>query len=178
MVQDLGGNKAKAWGKASLALVPLFVFPHLVVYAKTKTPSSTNAGLAAQPPFNANPAAGVAEMILGLCVVLLLAYLSIRFLGRKSHVRQQGSINIVAARQVAPNKSVQVIEIQGKHYLIGVGDQVTLLADVSESFLDSQRTSPTSGNSPSIPFAESLSRALESARQRYASRPRKGDDKR
>lgn len=178
MMNDQWGNKAKRSMSALFVAAPLFVFPHLMVFAKSKTSLSAQVGSTAQPPFNPNPAAGVTEMILGLCVVLLLAYLSIRFLGRKSQIRQQGSINIVAARQVAPNKSVQVIEIQGKHYLIGVGDQVTLLADVSEDFLNSLNPSAMSGKPSSTLFTDALSRALESARQRYASRPRKGEDKR
>lgn len=83
------------------------------------------------PPFS-NPQSSVLGLILSLGVVLVLIVLSIRFLASRTHVQQRGSIHVVAARQLAPNRSVQVIEVGGRQLLIGVGEQITLLADLSE----------------------------------------------
>lgn len=117
-------------------------------------------------PFNSNPLPGLIEMILGLGIVLVLAYLSIRFLGRKSTVRQRGSIELLAARQISPNKSVQVIGVEGRRYLIGVGDQVTLLADLTADGEDIGQTD-AEADQGGASFGLSLAQALASARARF-----------
>ncbi|MCL6515626.1 flagellar biosynthetic protein FliO [Alicyclobacillus sp.] len=81
-----------------------------------------------------NPVWTALQLLVSLAVVLGLAVVSIRYLSRRTRSSKTGQIQVLAARQVAPNRSVQVIEVHGRRYLIGVGDQVSLLADVTESF--------------------------------------------
>ncbi|GLG00573.1 hypothetical protein Alches_06120 [Alicyclobacillus hesperidum subsp. aegles] len=74
------------------------------------------------------------KLIVAFIVVLLLLVLLFRFLGRRVGVVQRGSIDVLAARQLAPNRSVQVVEVGQKRYLLGVGENVQLLADVTDSY--------------------------------------------
>ncbi|GMA59018.1 hypothetical protein GCM10025858_35210 [Alicyclobacillus sacchari] len=74
------------------------------------------------------------KLIIAFIVVLLLLVLLFRFLGRRVGVVQRGSIQVIAARQLAPNRSVQVVEVGKKLYLLGVGENVQLLADVTDSY--------------------------------------------
>ena len=86
---------------------------------------------------SAVPASGAGayvKLIVAFIVVLLLLVLLFRFLGRRVGVVQRGSIDVLAARQLAPNRSVQVVEVGQKRYLLGVGENVQLLADVTDSY--------------------------------------------
>jgi flagellar protein FliO/FliZ len=81
-----------------------------------------------------NPWAMWLRLFLALAVIIAIAVFTIRWLGQKTGVRQVGGIEVLAARQLAPGRFVEVIDVQGKRYLIGVGEQVTLLADVTDDF--------------------------------------------
>ncbi|MCL6631989.1 MAG: flagellar biosynthetic protein FliO [Alicyclobacillus herbarius] len=94
-----------------------------VVWAK-----SESASLAA------NPWLMWIRMFLALGVILALVMLSLRWLGQKGGVPAKGAIEVLAARQIAPGRFVQVIQVESKRYLIGVGEQVSLLADVTEDY--------------------------------------------
>lgn len=74
------------------------------------------------------------QLVVALAVILLLIALLFRVLGRRAGIAARGHIEVVAARQVAPNKSVQVVRVGGKLYLIGVGEDVRLLADVTDEY--------------------------------------------
>lgn len=74
------------------------------------------------------------NLVIALVVVILMIGLLVRFLARRANVQQRGAIQVIAARQLAPNRSVQVVEIGGKRYLLGVGEDVQLLAEVTDSY--------------------------------------------
>ncbi|MCL6548371.1 MAG: flagellar biosynthetic protein FliO [Alicyclobacillus sp.] len=83
-----------------------------------------------------SPVSAVVHLVLSLALVVVLAVLAIRFLAKRSRTHGGGGIDVVAWRQVGPNRTVQVIDVGGRRLLIGVGEDVTLLADVSDRLLD------------------------------------------
>lgn len=76
----------------------------------------------------------VVHMVIALAIVLLLIGVLVRFLAKRSTVRQRGSIEILAARQLATNRSVQVIEVGEKQFLVGVGENITMLSEITDSY--------------------------------------------
>ncbi|MCL6636882.1 MAG: flagellar biosynthetic protein FliO [Alicyclobacillus sp.] len=83
----------------------------------------------AQAPLG-NPVAAAFKLMFSLALVVVLAVVTMKWLGRRMQAPEGGMVRVLGARQLAPNRSVQVIEVYGRHYLIGVGDQVTLLAEL------------------------------------------------
>lgn len=98
------------------------------------------------------------ELAFGLLVVGLLMLILFRFVAKRTNIQQRGTIQVIAARQLAPNKSVQVVEIGEKRYLLGVGEDVRLLAEVTESYL-------INGSETEHAFSNFLSQALSEIRQ-------------
>jgi flagellar protein FliO/FliZ len=129
------------------------------VYAST--------GPVSQPPGFGSPLPYLLNLFFALAVVVVLAILLIRFLARRANVRQKGAISILAARQLAPNKSIQVVEVGDKRYLLGVADEVTLIADVSDTFRDEY--SPAAENQSDVvtPFRQMLLDKLTNLRESH-----------
>lgn len=119
----------------------------------------------AVPPF-ANPVPAIIQLVLALVLVIGGILFVIRWLARRAGVQARGAIEVLAARQVAPNRSVQVIAVRDKRFLIGVGDQVSLLADVTEDFPDGASLDPTVLQNAQ-PFAQVLADKLAAVRKRY-----------
>lgn len=73
------------------------------------------------------------NVILVLAVIIVVIILLIRFLGRRNQIMQSGrSIRTLGAIGLGPNKSVQVLEVGGSLYLIGVGENVTMLDKITD----------------------------------------------
>ncbi|MCL6442019.1 MAG: flagellar biosynthetic protein FliO [Alicyclobacillus sp.] len=125
------------------------------VYASAPTPAAR--------PFS-NPAPAVINLLLSLAVVVVLIIVLIRFLASRSRISQQGAIRVVAATQVAPNRSVQIIQIQDQRYLIGVGNDITLLADVTDVRLDGTRDNEQEN---AVLFKMVMERSLAKVRARH-----------
>lgn len=125
-------------------------------------------------PFSApNPLPNILLMMLGLGIVLFLAYFLIRFLGTKTQVRNQGAIHVVAVRQVGPNRSIQVIDVSGHRFLIGVGEQITLLANLTDDLMDEVESTE---DEPTVSFGAMLAETLKRARSRYGPVQREEQD--
>lgn len=68
-----------------------------------------------------------------LAIIIALIVLLIRFLGKKNQSWMQGrSIRTLGAVGMGPNKSLQLVEIGGSIYVIGVGEDVRLLDKISD----------------------------------------------
>ena len=89
-------------------------------------------------------------VLLALVVVIFLMYLSVKFLSNKnkSFLSPKG-IRSLGGIGVGSNSSVQVLHISGRIYIVGVGQQVTLLdketdpevvADIIENFSTTNQT--------------------------------------
>ncbi|SIS90437.1 MULTISPECIES: FliO/MopB family protein [Alicyclobacillus] len=107
------------------------------------------------------------QLVVALMVILLLIAVLFRVLGRRAGVAARGHIEVVAARQLAPNKSVQVVRVGDKLYLLGVGEDVRLLAEVTDAYplerepLDEDTFAEVGGG-----FGGALREALDRVRER------------
>jgi flagellar protein FliO/FliZ len=77
----------------------------------------------------ANPGwSAVVNTLLALAILLVLLYVVLKLLKRSiDRNRFSAGIQIVAQQALTTNRSVHVVEIGGKLYLLGVGENVTLL---------------------------------------------------
>ncbi|MEF2965201.1 flagellar biosynthetic protein FliO [Paenibacillus sp. M1] len=72
-------------------------------------------------------------VIVVLAIIIVLIVLLIRFLGKKNrYLAQSRSIRTMGAIGLGPNKSLQVIEVGGTIYLVGVGENITLVDKISD----------------------------------------------
>ncbi|WAH35393.1 flagellar biosynthetic protein FliO [Alicyclobacillus dauci] len=122
-----------------------------VVRAATKAPSGMPSATSA-----------IANLVIGLVVVILLIVLLVRFLAKRSNVQQKGTIQVLAARQLAPNRSIQIVEVGQKRLLVGVGEDVQLIADVTADY---DVGSPETGERS--PFGQALSSVLADLRRSH-----------
>lgn len=75
----------------------------------------------------------IVRLIIGLALVLGLVYVVLKFLGKRNGFNQQpGFLRNVGGVSVGANKSVQIIRVGNKYYLIGVGDNVELLEEIDD----------------------------------------------
>ncbi len=72
-------------------------------------------------------------VIIVLAVIIGLIILLLRFLGRKNQTwLSRRAIRTIGGVAMGPNKSLQVIEIGNSVYLIGVGEDITLVDKISD----------------------------------------------
>jgi len=73
------------------------------------------------------------KVIFFLAVIVILIVLLIRFLGRRNQSLMSGrSIRTLGAMGLGPNKSIQVIELGGSLYLIGVGENISMMDKITD----------------------------------------------
>ncbi|HLR66155.1 flagellar biosynthetic protein FliO [Virgibacillus alimentarius] len=73
------------------------------------------------------------KMVLALFLVLALIYLFVKFLNKRNKLFQQvKSLENLGGVSVGQNKSVQIVRIGTKLYLIGVGDNVEMLHEITD----------------------------------------------
>lgn len=73
------------------------------------------------------------NVIFVLAVIIVLIVLLIRFLGRRNQTLMSGrSIRTLGALGLGPNKSIQIIELGGSLYLIGVGENISMLDKITD----------------------------------------------
>ncbi len=73
------------------------------------------------------------KMVFALLLVLGLIYLLIKFLGRRNRLFQHvKGLENLGGISVGQNKSIQIIRIGSKLYLIGVGDNVEMLQEITD----------------------------------------------
>lgn len=72
-------------------------------------------------------------VVLVLAAIIVLIIVLIRFLGRKNrYLSQSRSIRTLGAIGLGPNKSLQVIEIGGSIYLVGVGENISMVDKITD----------------------------------------------
>ncbi|MFD1450504.1 flagellar biosynthetic protein FliO [Oceanobacillus sojae] len=75
----------------------------------------------------------IVRLIVGLALVLGLVYIVLKLLGKRNGFNQQpGLLRNVGGVSVGANKSVQIIRVGNRYYLIGVGDNVELLEEIDD----------------------------------------------
>lgn len=72
-------------------------------------------------------------VIVVLAVILALIVYLIRFLNKRNQQWfRNGTVRILGGVGLGPNKSLQIIEIGGNVYLLGVGDDIQLVDKISD----------------------------------------------
>lgn len=75
----------------------------------------------------------IIKMIFALLFILVLLYGLLLFLKRKNKLFQQTTIlGSIGGISVGPNKSIQIIQLAGSMYMVGVGDNVELLEEITD----------------------------------------------
>lgn len=73
------------------------------------------------------------KVIFVLAILIVIIVMLIRFLGNRNRAWMSNrSIRTLGAVGLGPNKSLQVIEIGGSLYLIGVGENVSVLDKITD----------------------------------------------
>jgi flagellar protein FliO/FliZ len=66
-------------------------------------------------------------------VVVVMAYFTAKFIGSRFNARMAtGGGRILENLPLAPNRSVCIVEIAGRVFLLGVGENVSLLAEITD----------------------------------------------
>ncbi|MEK4238070.1 flagellar protein [Paenibacillus odorifer] len=89
--------------------------------------------LNSEPLGSNNTLLNLLNVIIVLAVIIVLIVLLIRFLGRRNQTFMSGrSIRTLGAVGLGPNKSMQVIELGSSLYLIGIGENISILDKVTD----------------------------------------------
>lgn len=73
------------------------------------------------------------KVIFVLALLVILIVLLIRFLGRRNQTLMSGrSIRTLGAMGLGPNKSVQIIEVGDSLYMLGVGENISMLDKITD----------------------------------------------
>ncbi|WP_047984871.1 flagellar biosynthetic protein FliO [Ornithinibacillus californiensis] len=71
------------------------------------------------------------QMVFALFLILILIYLLLKFLNKRNKLfNQVKALENLGGITVGPSKSIQVVRVGGKLYLIGVGENVQLLEEI------------------------------------------------
>ena len=106
--------------------------------------------------------ASMIKLFSGLAVViavLLVTYYFVReYLGKMNKVSGKGKlINVIATHYLAPKKSVMLIDVAGERLVIGVGDEINLLARIENTDVGAYGTTPPQGSG----FSDAMKTATE-----------------
>ena len=100
----------------------------------------------------------LAISLVSLGIVCVLAYVSLRFLGKRGIGRASGPIRVLARCPLEPRRVLYLIETAGRCFLVGVGDgPMTMLAEVGAAEAKAQLPEPTASGKR---FADVLGRVL------------------
>src|SRR5699024_8030663 len=75
------------------------------------------------------------KMVFALLLVLALIYFFLKFINKRNTLHQQRALQNLGGISVGPSKSVQIIRVGSKYYLIGVGDNVEMLNEITDEKL-------------------------------------------
>src|SRR5699024_8290130 len=75
------------------------------------------------------------KMVFALLLVLALIYFFLNFINNRNTLHQQRALQYVGGISVGLSKSVQIIQVGSKYYLIGVGDYVEMLNEITDDNL-------------------------------------------
>jgi flagellar protein FliO/FliZ len=72
------------------------------------------------------------KMILALLLIIGMIYGLVRLLSRNRSIGMNGPFRLIGGVHLAPNKSVQMIEVGTHLYIVGVGEDVRLLRHIDD----------------------------------------------
>lgn len=113
------------------------------------------AGISQAAETPADEISGYFRVMWGLCIVLAIILILYALLKRRFSIinpRSGKSIRVLEIQPLMPRKSLYLVEVKGREYLLGVGaDTITLLADLDDN--------------PKTSFRETLDTAARAAQQ-------------
>lgn len=72
-------------------------------------------------------------VIVVLAIIVVLIILLVRFIAKKNRISSYNrAMQTMGAVGLGPNKSLQVVQVGGSLYLVGVGEDITLLDKISD----------------------------------------------
>jgi flagellar biosynthetic protein FliO len=114
------------------------------------------------PPLpETNLGGSLAVTFLSLGLVCLLAYVSLKWLGRRGVGQGNGPLRIVARLPLEPRRTLFLVEVAGRCFLIGAGEgAMSTLAEIDRDKLESEELLRERARSSrgGIRFAEVLAR--------------------
>ena len=76
------------------------------------------------------------KMVFALFLILALIYILLKFLNKRNKMfNQVKALENLGGIAVGPSKSIQIVRVGNKLYLVGVGDNVQLLEEIEEDSL-------------------------------------------
>lgn len=80
-----------------------------------------------------NPVWDMLTVIVVLAIIIVLIIVLVRFLGRRNRLSSNHqTIQTMGAVGLGPNKSLQVIQIGGAMYVVGVAENITLVDKITD----------------------------------------------
>jgi flagellar biosynthetic protein FliO len=105
----------------------------------------------------------LALSLLSLGLVCLVAYVVLRWLGRRAGGRSDDCIRVLGRCFLEPRRSVYLIATGGRCFLVGVGDgPMSLLAEIDEASLPAM--APDAGGTGSV-LADFFARVLRKGKR-------------
>lgn len=98
--------------------------------------------------------------LLAIAIILYLAYAATKLLGKRFSARSSGSkkIKILDSVSVGQGKSIFIVQTGGKTFLIGAGQDISLISELdSNEFICNNDTSP----SGAMDFKTAFKKVLE-----------------
>lgn len=96
----------------------------------------------------------IIKLIFALLLVLALIFIAIRFLGKRNNLFQHvQALENLGGISLGPNRSIQIVRVGKKFYLIGVGDSVELLDEITDEQLIKQLTKQKESSSNFLQMA-------------------------
>jgi flagellar protein FliO/FliZ len=85
-------------------------------------------------PDNSSSYSMIVNVVLALVFIIGLFYLIVKLLAKKNKMFQTGrAVKTLGGASIGQNKSVQVVEIGRSLYVVGVGEDVTLLSKIEDA---------------------------------------------
>jgi flagellar biosynthetic protein FliO len=118
----------------------------------------------APPPLADIPSMGssIAVSFVSLGLVCLVAYLALRWLGRRGPLEQFGPLRVLARQSLDQKRSLFVIQAAQRCFLVGAGEgAMTLLAELDKAAVERDlAVAAPRGGSMSRRFADVLTKVL------------------
>lgn len=131
-----------------------------------------------QPPESKSLGWILVKLVFYTLLILVMIYALIKFLAIKQKKLQPNqAVKLMGGTPLGNNKSLQLVKVGEKVYLLGVADQVTLIKEFSEtdeitSIESDLETQPTLFTSPLVKFANTVvDFSKEKVRNRVETKP-------
>jgi flagellar protein FliO/FliZ len=117
----------------------------------------------------------VLGLIIGFAIILYLAYIATKFLGKRMTIKSSGNknIKIIESVSLGQNKSMMIIETAGTVMLIGItANGINLISELDGDNLKSEK----SDNAETMDFSKAFKKVLENNFSRKSNKSKEKDN--